>query len=301
MKSFKLPHVGIVRVSGDDARKFLQRQFTADLSTVSTDKASPAAYLSPKGRVLANFLLLQHKDSFLLVLSIDLVGTIERRLRMYVMRDKVEVNTVTDLVIEGSFDSGGMQQQSLELPPNEYDVTFNNQTIIVWLPGHKERYLMIRPGVRSENEEYDEILDLWKLDDIQTGIPLISADFSEKFVPQAINLDLTGAISVSKGCYPGQEIVARLHYRGGVNRRMVRAQIALGTNVNRDAKIICPALAGNLSGEIVSYVEMAGKDTTQLLISVPLKILRAGDLFLEDLTAVKVLPDALPYTIPELG
>lgn len=300
MKSFELTHVGIIRVAGDDARAFLQRQFTADLSAISSDKASPAAYLSPKGRILANFLLLQQKESFLLVLSNDLVGTIESRLRMYVMRDKVEVGTVTDFVIEGTFDCGGVKEENLELPPHEYDVTFNNQTITVRLPGHKERFFVIRPAVHSEHEEFDKALDLWKMADIQSGIPLISADLSEKFVPQAINLDLTGAISFTKGCYPGQEIVARLHYRGGVNRRMVRAQVALGTNVSCNAKIICPALAGNLSGEVVSYVEMTGKDTTQLLISVPLKILRAGDLFLEDLTAVKILPDALPYTIPEL-
>ena len=304
MQLIPLHHLGIVRISGGDATSFLQRQFTNDMSEVTPERSCQAAYLNAKGRVIANFLVLMRNDSYYLVLSKDLTETLVKRLKMFVLRDKVDISIQPEMSFAGTFNENLLPPSVSEIPLHYCCVQTSEDFSVVRLPATSARYgvlgaTSIIQSNSNELSQSDAIND-WIIQDILTGIPLISHTTSESFVAQAVNLDLIGAVSFSKGCFPGQEIVARLHYRGGVNRRMVRAIAPADSSVDSGTLVECPEVPGNQTGVIVNSVLSNSSQHKQLLLSVPLKFLEQHSLQLEDTTRIEPILDELPYHIPEI-
>ena len=290
----------VIRVSGEDAASFLQRQLAVEISDVTPAQAKLGAYLNPKGRVIANFILVMHDDSYCLIVDQTMAETLTKRLGMYVFREKIEISIHPELKFAGGSPVG--ENVDTDLPQDSLSTRSIDGLTVIKMPGNEIRY-----GIISQNKDIQSaarwstmITELnWRQSNLEAGIPWISAQTSESFVAQAINLDLIDSVSWTKGCYPGQEIVARLHYRGGINRRMV---LATATQTNGELKpgdlIECPDLAGNQTGTVVNC--SVSNEVTNLLLSVPLKFIGQAKLLTVGQQPIELRIDGLPYVIPEL-
>lgn len=219
MQRAKLGRYGLLSVTGADARAFLHAQLTNDIEHLGAERAALAGWCSAKGRLLATFLVVPAADGFLLQLARDLAAPVARRLSMFVLRSKVKITDVSDGWMQfGVWDA--------DLPPPEVRWSGHRATVKVG----ERRYLELVPEPElAEPANADEAQ--WVLHEIRAGRPLITAATQDQFVPQMVNLERLGGIDFGKGCYPGQEIVARAQYRGQVKRRMVRAQAPAGVQL----------------------------------------------------------------------
>ena len=290
----------VIRVSGEDAASFLQRQLAVEISDVTPAQAKLGAYLNPKGRVIANFILVMHDDSYCLVVDQTLAEAFSKRLGMYVFREKIEISIHPELKFAGGSPVGEIIDA--DLPQDSLSTRSIDDLTVIKMPGDEIRY-----GIILQNKDIQIVARLltmidplkWHQSNLEAGIPWISAKTSESFVAQAINLDLIDAVSWTKGCYPGQEIVARLHYRGGINRRMVLATAAqANVKLKPGDSIECPDLAGNQSGTVVNC--SVSDEVTNLLLSVPLKFIGQANLLTVGQQPIELRIDGLPYVIPEL-
>jgi len=295
-----LEDYGIVEVTGDDAATFLQRQLTVDVLDVSQDRAQFGAYLNPKGRVIANFILAKNENVFFFVLNKELAQHLADRLKIFVFRDKINITAKTDFIFAGGHLDRDIPDS--DLPQESLQTQAKDGMIIIRMPDpHARRY-----GVISNMDKLTEIKGFvqgmdarrWHQHEINAGIPWITPDTSEMFVAQGVNLDLIDAVSWTKGCYPGQEIVARLHYRGGTNRRMCFAIGTKGLIAKPGDEVTCPELAGHQIGTVVNCID--DDNFCILLISIPLKFVNQETLLLSGEQPISLNADRMPYGVPEL-
>lgn len=296
-----LDHVSVIEIAGEDAHSFLQRQLTVEMNEVTPTQSLLAAYLNPKGRVIATFILMMRQEKYYLIVSNELAETLHNRLRMYVFREKIVISQRPDLIFAGSRDVLG--DIDPELLQRSFQTFTADDLTVVRVPGDPPRFgVLAKPNQISHLSQDTNLIDLgsWQAQDIESGIPWINKSTTETLIAQAINLDLTGSISWKKGCFPGQEIVARMHYRGGVNRRMVQATCHPDANPNPGDLVNCPDLSGNQTGSVVNCTNDKNGSDSNLLISVPLKFVGQRNLLLSDSFPVKIRTDGLPYAIPQL-
>lgn len=232
-----LSHQGLLEVRGADAQSFLQGQLGNDIRAVSATRSQLSSYCSPKGRAYAVFRILLDRDAYLLEMNPAGLETVRKRLTMFVMRAQVVIENAEDTRIRCGLSGPSVEQQlteALGAVPTEVDeVLTRNGISLVRLPSSQH------PRFEFFGE-IDACLPLWhdlnvhcapvgpgawRLLDILAGVPTIYQETSEAFVPQMINLDALNGISFNKGCYPGQEVVARMHYLGKLKRRMFRLAI----------------------------------------------------------------------------
>ena len=209
-----LSNNAVLSVSGDDAAAFLQGQLTNDVEALGVNRAQWNGWCSPKGRLLATFLLVRRPDGYLLMLPAEIAGPIAKRLGMFVLRSKVKIADVSDRYAR----RGIIGRRA---GPAPMEVVEDEGAILVGLePG---RIVALMPPERALTPNAGA--DAWELAAIRAGVPTITAATQEAFVPQMANFELVGGVSFKKGCYPGQEIVARMQYRGGLKRRMAIAHV----------------------------------------------------------------------------
>lgn len=219
MNRARLTRYGLLSVSGADARDFLHAQLTNDVQHLPADRAALAGWCSAKGRLLATFLVIPAPDGFLLQLARDLAAPVAKRLSMFILRSKVKITDVSE-----AWAQFGLWGTSLAQP----EVSWSGERATVRVGD--SRYLQLMPaGEAAEQPNADEAQ--WALQEIRAGRPLITAATQDQFVPQMVNLEQLGGVDFRKGCYPGQEIVARAQYRGQVKRRMVHAQAPAGVRL----------------------------------------------------------------------
>lgn len=297
-KLFSLEHLKIVRVSGPEAQSFLQRQLTCDMLEISPDRFRSGAYLTPNGRVLANFLVLRHENDYLLITAASVAENFTKRLQMYVMRSDVDVSLDAQLALAGAVGDLPANGFADQQPAHQGDVVVTGNLVLFQMFGAGTRI-----GIAGPAEEIARLPSLtadstpWEACDISEGYPLIVADTSETFTAQAINLDLIGAVSFTKGCFPGQEILARQHYRGRSNRRVFRAVVDAAAPPAPGTDVRCDAFGDSQLGTVVNSANLAGR--TEALISIPLKFLDQRSLRVSGSEEVTVLRDAMAYEIPE--
>jgi hypothetical protein len=208
MQRARLARYGLLSVSGEDAREFLHAQLTNDVQKLASDQAALAGWCSAQGRLLATFLVIPSPQGFLLQLARDIAPAVAKRLGMFVLRAKVKVADESD-----AWTQDGIWEADLQQP----DVAWKDGIVTVRVG--ERRYLQLGSKEQPNATEED-----WILREIQAGRPFISSATQDKFVPQMVNLEKLGGVDFQKGCYPGQEIVARAQYRGQVKRRMVQMQ-----------------------------------------------------------------------------
>jgi len=219
MNRARLNRYGLLSVAGADARAFLHAQLTNDIQHLGADRAALAGWCSAKGRLLATFLVIPAPDGFLLQLARDLTAPVAKRLALFVLRSKVKITDVSD-----AWAQFGVWDADLQQP----DVAWSGGRASIRVA--ERRYLQLVPAKdRPEAPNADEAQ--WTLQEIRAGRPFITAATQDQFVPQMVNLEQLGGVDFKKGCYPGQEIVARAQFRGQVKRRMVRAQAPAGVSL----------------------------------------------------------------------
>lgn len=268
-----------VRVQGPDAEGFLQGQLSNDLRLLSVTQSQLAAYSSPKGRMLAVLLLFRHGDDIVLELHRSLLDSVLKRLRMFVLRSKVVLEdtsaSLPALGLIGEDAAAGLAAHGLPAPDAPLASAGANGITIVRRLGALPRYSLHGPREALQTLQQGlppaEPLD-WKRLDMLAGLPTVYPETSDHFVAQMANLDRLGGISFTKGCYTGQEIIARLHYLGQLKRRMF-----LG---HSDATAASPGQAvyaaggdGQAVGEVVDAV---ADGDGRLLVSAVLQLSHAG-------------------------
>lgn len=210
----RLPFFGVVRVHGEDAAAFLHGQLSNDIQNLAAGQACYATYNTPKGRVIANMLVLNRGNDFLLVMAADLTEAVTKRLRMFVLRAKAVFEALPDEAVAAQ-----LNDNTAPLPAQTPSLAFaaeeENSIWHITLP-HQGR---ISIGNTSALPEYDAAAEnAWNTHEILSGYPWICAATSEAAVAQMLNQHTIGGVHFKKGCYPGQEIIARAQYRGQVKR-----------------------------------------------------------------------------------
>lgn len=249
-----LSHLAILDVTGDDAQSFLQAQVPSDIRTLNPEKAQISGWCTAKGRLLTTFVIWPIDQGYRLVLAADVREAIAKRLKMFVLRLKVQITSASDQVF-GLMDSE-TRFGTMTLPVAEWQVTQENGITAIRLD--PTRILLTGPQTHFTalaNEADVGPENLWLRADITQGFPLVTQATSEHFVPQMVNLDKLGGVSFKKGCYPGQEIVARTHYLGKIKRHLYRvsAQQALTTG----AEVRSILLNGQACGSLLTVAPAA--------------------------------------------
>ena len=207
-----LPDWGALRVSGEDAAAFLQGQATSDVLALKPGHIGCGAFCNPKGRVIANFRIGRQEQGFVLFVSADLIEPLGRRLQMFVLRSRVKLeNLAGQAAVAGAFETSETPGYRREWPES---------WALKDASGRRIGLLPLDGSTHPENES--RLAAAWELADIATGFARITSTTREEFLPQMLNLDWLGGIGLEKGCYTGQEIVARTHYLGQLKRRLFR-------------------------------------------------------------------------------
>lgn len=218
----------LLSVSGEDRHAFLHGQLINDLNLIKEPGAQLSGWCNPRGQLITNFLVVNTGTAFLLLFRKELLDYVLKRLNMFVLRANVTVEDITEttplLGIANCEDPGLLDAGNSNTPGA---VSAHDGVISVCLPDESQRYLLfgnVETQVAKTTALQQSLTltgaDTWSLLDILAGIPWIGSATQEKFLPQMLNLDFLNGLSYKKGCYPGQEVIARLHYRGEVKRRM---------------------------------------------------------------------------------
>lgn len=213
-----------LRVSGADAETFLQGQFSADVRESSAIRAQWTSWNSPKGRMLAFLLLVRAGDAFDLWMPDALVPAIQKRLKMFVLRSKVAVDDLAG--VRGAMGLAGTDAQAwlgsanLPAPAAVRDVAERSGIQVVRTFGAAPRFLVLGSPADVSSAVVDPDARAWRSSEIEAGLPAVFPETQDRWVAQMANLDRFGAIGFEKGCYTGQEVVARLHYLGNLKKRL---------------------------------------------------------------------------------
>ncbi|MGB7754463.1 MAG: hypothetical protein WBL23_00140 [Salinisphaera sp.] len=211
--------LGVIRVTGSDAGEFLRAQLSNDVSRLGPDRHFLAAWCDAKGRTQLVLRVVAMPDAYLLLVPQMLIEAALKRLRMFVLRSKVELT-------DASAEYGIVGLHDIADAPAVNRTVVRDDRIWLGLPGsaaHPARTLVLHP-VTAPPPDRALAFDSpeWQLSEIDAGVPQITAATQGEFVPQMLNLHWLMAIDFDKGCYPGQEVIARLHYRGRLTRRVFR-------------------------------------------------------------------------------
>lgn len=254
-----LSHFGLMQFSGEDAQSFLQGQLTNDVKRVSGSVGQYTAYCTPKGRMLASMLLFMDHDGYKLQLPQALLPGVLKRLSMYILRAKVKAADASEdsvrLGLAGSRAAEALAELG-EIPSATLDAVHADGIDIIRLGEQRfelfaapDRAVRIWEALRRTATPVGAAC--WQWLEIRAGVPIVLPETQEAFVPQMVNLERIGGVSFKKGCYPGQEIVARTHYLGKLKRRMYLAHVDSEQAPAPATPIFSPDLEGQASGDVV--------------------------------------------------
>lgn len=254
-----LSHRGLIQFSGDDALSFLQSQLSCDIREISSELVQHGGYCTSKGRVLASFLLWQKNQIVLMQLPINLVASTIKRLSPYILRSKVQLTDMSNIMIRIGVSGPNASALAAEL----YRSANNSEQVIdeeISMLHVAHNRMELITSVENAPVVWERLSQnttpvgaaCWDWLDIQSGIPIILPETQEAFLPQMINLDAIGGISFKKGCYPGQEIVARTQYLGKLKRRMFLVHLATTETVKASDALYSADMADQSCGNIVN-------------------------------------------------
>jgi tRNA-modifying protein YgfZ len=262
----KLPDLGIIEITGEDAASFLQGQFTSNLGEINHHQSAFSAWCNAQGRVIATFLVFRDLDRYLLLLPCTLIDSVCQRLRLFVLRSSVVISSQRLYTCIGLSGQHTKTISDILNDPEVFKVTISGDEadrIILVAPAAKLEELhrqLACVGVRSAE------LSLWQQEDNNTAIPWLFAQTSGEFLPQELNLEAIGALSYNKGCFPGQEIIARIHFRGRVKRSLCQGYIESSTLVPEPGTRIFTQPDANTVGMIINSVRVSDKLVSLLAV-----------------------------------
>lgn len=293
-----LRRLGLLSCAGDEARDFLHAQLTSDIAGLAEGEARVAGWCSAKGRLLATLLVVPRDGEFLLQLPRELAPAVAKRLSMFILRAKAKLTDASEAWAQFGFWGGGAAERvaslGLAVPPAPMRSTQSHDGIVVQVA--EQRFLvLVREARRARITAIANAAaeDAWALEEIRAGQPQVLLATQDQFVPQMINLERLGAVDFKKGCYPGQEVVARTQYRGVLKRRMVRARVAAPAAAGDE--LFADDIPGQASG-VVANAAAAPGGGSELLAVAQISALEGGRairLRAADGPALELLP--LPY------
>lgn len=290
-----LPHLGVIRAQGEEAARFLHGQLTQDFALLGAGEARLAAFCNAKGRMLASFVAFRRgPDDILLVCSRDILPATLKRLSMFVLRAKAKLTDAS-----GEFRVYGLVGDAVPAASRAatpWTLAGDGEARIVSLypADGQPRALWVAP--ESAGAPAGPALDpaLWAWSEIRSGIATVTAPVVEAFVPQMLNYESVGGVNFKKGCYPGQEVVARSQFRGTLKRRAFVAhadgELAAGQEVFQAGEPEQPA------GVVVQSAP-APAGGWEAIVSLQLSAAEAGDLHAGSATGPALRLHALPYLL----
>ena len=302
-----LSHLSLICAEGEDAQTFLQGQFSNDIRQVDTQQSQLSAYCNPKGRMLAILRIFRRDGAWYLQLPDELQEATLKRLRMYVLRAKVKLENAdarfVRIGLSGPNAAALLADCGLPVPATIDASAEQGGISVLRLAGPHPRFELVGEllPVRALWEKLRKHSvpvgpSAWAWLDIAAGIPDVLPGAVEAFVPQMANLELVGGVSFNKGCYPGQEIVARMHYLGKLKQRMVRAHVATDQRPVPGAAVFAPDFPGQSAGTVVD-ARLAPGGGYDLLAVAQLSSVEKGELHLASPDGARLQLQALPYPL----
>ncbi len=304
-----LSHLGLIRIDGEDAAGFLQNQFTNDVREVTDGSSQLSAWCSPKGRALACFRLFMMAGCYYMQLPHTLVSPTREKLARYILMSKVTLEESSDRF--ATMGLAGPQAEMLlnklftTIPAQINEVVHQPGCTLIRVPGSSPRFVIVGEPARLiplwltlSTRTQPVASNCWRLLDIQAGLPTVYPETVEAFVPQMLNLQAVGGLSFTKGCYPGQEVVARMQYLGKLKRRMYRAVV--NTDIPpKPGDGLCIAASDHSTGKIVD-AQPAAQGGYELLAVAEIAAVEAAEkICLESSDEAILKFMELPYTIEQ--
>jgi folate-binding protein YgfZ len=303
----ELSYMGLIRVSGEDAASFLQGQFSNDINALSEQLSQISCYCTPQGRMIANVRIFMRGGDYYLQLPQELLAATLKRLSMFILISKVELTDTSDQLVRiglsGSCATDLLAAHFDSIPDSDNGVCHAGELTLLRLPADRTRFELIGPveqitplWQQLSNEAKLSTPDLWPLLDIRAGIATVYDSTSEAFIPQMTNMQLVDGISFTKGCYVGQEVVARMKYLGKLKRRMYRAHVATEQRPAPGDELY--SLHEKSSGQGVGNVVDARPSPDggyEMLVTVTDSAYAEGDLHLQDAAGPRLEFLTLPY------
>jgi folate-binding protein YgfZ len=291
-----LPHLGVIRVEGEDAVKFLQGQLTQDFALLGSNEARLAAFCSAKGRMLASFVGFKRTPTeVLLVCSADLLPATLKRLSMFVLRAKAKLTDASaEWPVLGLLGDAVKAVVDAPQPPWTRSV-IGEASVIHLYPGEGvPRALWLAPAAQPAPAGPTLAAALWEWAEVRSGVATLTAPVTEAFVPQMLNYESVGGVNFKKGCYPGQEVVARSQFRGTLKRRgfiaHADAPLAAGQEIFQASDAEQPA-------GLVAQAAPAPSGGWDAIVSLQVSAAQAGDLHAGSATGAPLRLVQLPYLL----
>jgi folate-binding protein YgfZ len=290
-----LTHWGVIRAEGEDAAKFLQGQLTQDFVLLGPQQARLAGFCTAKGRLQASFIgFKQSPTDILLVCSRDILAATLKRLSMFVLRAKVKLSDVSENFLLRGLIGDAASALVADQPPWTRVASGAASLVVLYPARGQTRALWLAPLGEAEPVASAISTELWQWSEVQSGIAMISTPIVEAFVPQMLNYESVGGVNFKKGCYPGQEVVARSQFRGTLKRRafLVHGDGAMiaGQDVfhSSDAEQACGTVAQ------AAAAPGGGFDA---LVSMLTSAAKSGQLHLGSVSGPLLVLGELPYTL----
>jgi len=299
-----LSDVGLIAFQGDDTTTFLQGQLTNDARQLAQQQAQFSGFCSPKGRLLGSFLLWGQADSTYLQLPAELQPSLQKRLSMYILRAKVKARDAREELVRIGV-AGHRAAELVKviagcLPDADMKTAEAGSNLVIRFSA--ERYQIIAPATDKEyllaqlSQQHAVLVDeaYWQWLEIHAGVPTITLATQEQFVPQMVNFDLTNSVNFQKGCYTGQEIVARTQYLGKLKRRMylVHSDVAMAAG----DEVYSPDMEGQAMGMVVN-AQPALDGGWDALVVMQISSVATQPLHLKSLDGALLSLQDLPYAL----
>jgi tRNA-modifying protein YgfZ len=291
----RLSDWGVIRARGADAATFLHGQLTQDVTHLDGAHARLAGYCSPKGRLVATFVMWRSaEDEILLACSADLLAAALKRLSMFVLRANCKLDDASaDWPLHGLAGASADALVGPAVPAEPWSSSRHGAARVIRLPGADgmSRYLWAGP---QEPLLADISEEAWRWLEVRSGVARIVAATTEQFVPQMLNLELLGGVNFQKGCYPGQEVVARSQYRGTLKRRTYLMDSS--GPLSSAMEVFHSADSGQPAGMVVLAASLAG-GRHAALVELKMAALDGGELRAGSAVGAVLSPAALPYSL----
>ena len=318
-----LRHWGVIRARGSDAVKFLQGQLTNDLTTLTPSQVRPAGFCSAKGRLQASFLIWKAADDeLLLACSASVLAATLKRLSMFVMRAQCKLTDVSaELALWGvAGDAAEELMHNAGVGDDTEKVDVDGASLIRLPAVDGIARLIFASAVSAPRLAESSVqpagtptdaappaalamlpvvsLDTWRWLEVRSGLSTIEAATVDQFVPQMLNYDIVGGVDFRKGCYPGQEIVARSQYRGTIKRRMFLFDVDVDVPAAPGQEVFHSEDPGQPAGQIVNAAPHPTGPGASVLVEVKLAMLDSGSLHLATPDGAMLRQSTLPYAVP---
>ena len=306
--------LGLIALDGEESASFLHNQLTNDVEHLGLGEARLAGYCSPKGRLLASFLMWRTESTIFLQLPRDIQAPVQKRLSMFVLRAKTKLSDANELpgnqVVFGL--GGGLAEAVLQtwfdtLPAQPFTKLYHPLGTLIRVAdvfgAPRYQWLMSAETAQTVAPELADKLSVgdnhaWHLSEIHAGVPQIAKATQEQFVPQMVNYELLGGVNFKKGCYPGQEIVARSQYLGKLKRRTTLVSIA-DTAAVAGAEVYATADPEQPCGMVVNAAPN-GNGGVDALVEMKLAAIEAGSVRLGSAAGTPLAFLDMPYVLDPL-